>query len=379
MMTPRERVLCSLNHEEPDRVPIFFGSSGATTMTITAYEQLKSAFGIRRETRIMSRANQYAQIDEEVWERLPSDGRPIFPGPPPSALRRDISADAFVDDWGITWRKNPAAPYYEANEAPLGSASADDLSKYPWPELSHPSRFKGLAAEAQAIQQRGFAVVALSGVSIFEQIQFLRGLDTWLIDLADNSDFAQAMLRRMTDMMKASLTALMDAAGQYIDVVITADDMGTQNSPFISPSMYRQMYKPLHAELVATIRARSKAKVFFHSDGNIFPLLKDLIDVGVDLLNPVQVSAKDMGDTARLKRLFGDRLSFCGAVDTQRVLPYGTPDDVRREVRQRIKDLAPGGGYVCAAVHSILADVPVENVCAMFDEAIKAGKYPLSL
>jgi uroporphyrinogen decarboxylase len=139
------------------------------------------------------------------------------------------------------------------------------------------------------------------------------------------------------------------------------------------------MYKPLHAELVATIRARSKAKVFFHSDGNIFPLLKDLIDVGVDLLNPVQVSAKDMGDTARLKRLFGDRLSFCGAVDTQRVLPYGTPDDVRREVRQRIKDLAPGGGYVCAAVHSILADVPVENVCAMFDEAIKAGKYPLSL
>jgi len=199
------------------------------------------------------------------------------------------------------------------------------------------------------------------------------------MDLAEDPEFAHAMLRRMTDMMKGSLTGLLDAAGKYIDVVIMADDMGWQNGPFISPAMYRTMYKAYHAELIATIRSKSKAKVFFHSDGNVLPLLNDLIDVGVDLLNPVQVSAKDMGDTARLKREFGDRLSFCGAIDTQRALPYGTTDDVRREVRRRIKDLAPGGGYICAAVHSILADVPVENLYAMFDEVMKSGTYPLSL
>jgi uroporphyrinogen decarboxylase len=138
------------------------------------------------------------------------------------------------------------------------------------------------------------------------------------------------------------------------------------------------MIKPYHAELIGAIKSKTRAKIFFHSDGNIYPLVGDLIDVGVDLLNPVQVSAGDMGDTARLKREFGDRLSFCGAIDTQQILPYGTPDDVRREVRQRIRDLAPGGGYVCAAVHCIQPDVPPENVCAMLEEALVAGQYPLS-
>jgi len=380
MMTSRERVLCALNHEEPDRVPIFFGASGATTMVISAYDQLKRALGVTGQTRIMSRFNQYAMIDEEVWKRLPSDGRPLLPGPAPSVLAREISPEEFVDGWGVIWRKNPDAPYYEANQAPpLQNATIDDLAKYPWPKIGDPSRFLGLAEQARAIQQKGFAVVAVSGATLFEQIQFLRGLDTWLMDLAEDPEFAHAMLRRMTDMMKGSLTGLLDAAGKYIDVVIMADDMGWQNGPFISPAMYRTMYKAYHAELIATIRSKSKAKVFFHSDGNVLPLLNDLIDVGVDLLNPVQVSAKDMGDTARLKREFGDRLSFCGAIDTQRALPYGTTDDVRREVRRRIKDLAPGGGYICAAVHSILADVPVENLYAMFDEVMKSGTYPLSL
>ncbi len=143
--------------------------------------------------------------------------------------------------------------------------------------------------------------------------------------------------------------------------------------------MYRQMIKPYHAELMATIKSRTRAKIFYHSDGNIYPLIGDLIEIGVDLLNPVHVSAKDMDDTARLKREFGDRLSFCGAIDTQWVLPYGTPGDVRGEVRRRIKDLGPGGGYILAAVHCIQPDVPPENVCAMFDEALAAGRYPLAL
>jgi len=155
--------------------------------------------------------------------------------------------------------------------------------------------------------------------------------------------------------------------------------LGSQKAPLLSTTMYRQLIKPYHAELLSAIKARSRARIFFHSDGNIYPLLNDLIEIGIDVLNPVQVSARDMGDTARLKREFGDRLAFCGAIDSQSVLPHGTPDEVRREVRRRIKDLAPGGGYILAAVHCVQPDVPPENVCAMFEEAVVAGRYPLAL
>jgi uroporphyrinogen decarboxylase len=143
--------------------------------------------------------------------------------------------------------------------------------------------------------------------------------------------------------------------------------------------MYRRMIKPFHAEIYQEIKKRTKARVFYHSDGNIYPLLGDLVELGIDLLNPVQVNAGDMGDTARLKREFGDRLSFCGAIDTAWVLPHGTPADVRAEVRRRIRDLGPGGGYILASVHCIQPDVPLENVVAMLDEAKIAGRYPLAL
>ncbi len=156
-----------------------------------------------------------------------------------------------------------------------------------------------------------------------------------------------------------------------------ADDQASQHGPLISPSLYRALIKPHHARLIAAIKQKTDAKIFYHSDGNVFPLIGDFIDIGVDLLNPVQVSARQMGDTARLKRQFGDKLSFCGAIDTQTVLPFGTPEDVRREVRRRICDLGQGGGYILAAVHCIQPDVPVENVHAMLDEANTAGRYPL--
>jgi uroporphyrinogen decarboxylase len=204
-------------------------------------------------------------------------------------------------------------------------------------------------------------------------------MDQWFLNLASDPDFVHALMRKLTDLMRAAVEMLLSEAGEYIDVLVTGDDLGSQKSPFISTAMYRQLIKPCHAELFSAIKARSKAKIFYHSDGNIYPLLNDLIEIGIDLLNPVHVSAKDMGDTARLKREFGSKLSFCGAIDTQTVLPHGSVDDVRREVRQRIKDLAPGGGYILASVHCIQPDVPPENVCAMFDEAVKAGRYPLAL
>lgn len=378
-MTSRERVLCALNHEEPDRVPIFFGTSGVTTMNTAAYDRLKAHLGLRTETRSFWRALQYAVLDEEVMARFHSDGRPLIPGPAPSTLSRDLAPDRFVDGWGITWQLQPGNHYCDIAEHPLREATVDDLGRYPWPDVANPNRFAALREKARAIRGAGLAVVALSGISPFEFSCLLRGMDQWFLDLGSDRDFVHALMRKLTDLMRSAVQRLLEEAGEYIDVIITGDDLGSQQAPLLSTAMYRQLIKPYHAELFRAIKARSQAKIFYHSDGNVRPLLHDLVEIGIDLLNPVQVSAADMGDTARLKRDFGQRLAFCGAIDSQFVLPRGTPEEVRCEVRRRIKDLAPGGGYILAPVHCLQPDVPPGNVCALFDEAVVAGRYPLNL
>lgn len=374
-MTSRERVLCALNHQEPDRVPIFFGTSGVTTMNTAAYDRLKAYLGIKTETRAFWRALQYGILDEEVMVRFHSDARSLIPASPPSALARELSPDRFIDAWGITWQLYPGNHYFDMAVHPLKDASIQDISTYPWPDTAHPRRFEGLREKAKKIQEAGYAVVALSGISPFEYAYMLRGMDNWFLDLGGDPDFVHALMGRLTFLMRSGVEKLLEEAGDYIDVVVTGDDLGSQNGPLISTEMYRELVKPYHIELFQAIKQRSKAKIFYHSDGDIYPLLNDLIDTGVDLLNPVHVAAKDMGDTARLKREFGDRLCFNGAIDTQWTLPHGTTEDVRAEVRRRIKDLASGGGYILSAVHCIQADVPPENICAMFDEALKAGRY----
>jgi uroporphyrinogen decarboxylase len=379
-LSSRQRVLSALNHEEPDRVPLFIGTSGATTVLGPGYEKLKAHLGVHEgPTRWFSKPLQYAWMDEEVLLRLGSDGRPIAPGPAESTLSKEISADCLIDDWGVTWRRAPGSLYFEVTDAPLRKATIDDIERYPWPNLIPPGRFRGLAERAKAIQDAGYATVLLGGVTLFEQACLMRGLDTLLMDMVADEEFFEALLRKLKGLAIAYVRQLLDEAGPYVDVFVTGDDLGMKNGPMMSPRTYRRLIKPHEAELLAAVRQNLAGKVFFHSCGNIYPLLGDLIEVGVDLLNPVQVSAGEMGDTARLKREFGDRLSFCGGIDTHRVMPSGTPDDVREEVRRRIKDLAPGGGYVAAAVHCLQPDVPPENIVAMCDAVAVAGRYPLQL
>jgi uroporphyrinogen decarboxylase len=378
MMTSRERVLMALNHEEPDQVPIFFGTSSPTSMLVPAYERLKAHLGIRRETRLLSKVQQYAQLDEDIMERFGSDGRPLFPKPGPAALRREISPDKIVDDWGVTWEREPSSIYYTMTGFPLRSATVADLAKYPWPDLSHPDRVQGLGEEARRMRaETPYATIALGYMMVFDAGCMLRGTDQWLMDLAADPEFAHALLRKVTDLMVAWARTYLEAVGPHIDLITVSDDLGMQSAPFLSPAMYREMIKPYHAELCAAIKARTKARIFFHSCGEVYALIPDLIEAGFDVLNPVQVSTAGLGDTARLKREFGKRLTFCGGIDTQHVLPHGTTEEVRAEVRRRIRDLAPGGGYLAAAVHCIQPDVPPENVVAMFDEVRKSGQYPL--
>jgi uroporphyrinogen decarboxylase len=367
-----------MNHEEPDRVPFFLGTSSPTTMLGPAYERFKAHLGVVREPKLFSKTFQYAQLDDDIMERFGCDGRPIYPKAGPAVLRREISDTIVIDDWGITWEKKPSSYYYEIAKNPLRTATIDDLKTYPWPDLAHPSRFEGLEKEARRLHENTpYAVVALGYMQIFDIGLLLRGMDQWMMDLAGDPELAHALLRKVTDLMIASARSYLDAVGPYIDLITLSDDLGSQKGALLSPKMYREMIKPYHAELISAIKEYGKVKIFFHSCGDVYSLLPDLIDAGVDVLNPVQVSAGEMADTARLKREYGGRLTFCGGIDTRWVMPRGTPDDVRGEVRRRIKDLAPGGGYIAATVHCIQPDVPPENIVAMCEEVQAAGRYPI--
>jgi len=205
----------------------------------------------------------------------------------------------------------------------------------------------------------------------------MQGMETFLGNLALNPEFAEALLRRIAGLCTALMGHFLRELGDDVDIVKIGDDLGTEESLLMSPAMYRRILKPIHAEYIAFIRAHTTARIFFHTDGDVTDLVDDFVEIGVDILNPIQTSSGRMADIVALKRRHGDRLSFCGAIDTKRVLPYGTPSDVRQEVRRVIGALAPGGGYLLAAVHTIMDEVPPENVLAMVDAAMEDGRYPL--
>lgn len=375
MMTPRERVQLALSHREPDRVPLDLGG-GATSLLVDTYENLKSYLGVKNKTRVGSRVWQYVFVDELVAERLSIDTRYVVEKGPKYRKDKEICADTFIDEWGVERRK--IGYYYDIIKFPLKEARIEDLEKYPWPDPLDPGHTDGIVEEAESLgKNTDYAIIGRCSASIFEQSWYLRGYDQFLMDLVLDKEFAHALLRKITDIKKKRMTNFLEKVGNYLDVINTGDDLAIHQGLAISPTLYREMIKPYQRELFNLVHSLTKAKLFYHSCGNVYALIEDLIEVGVDILNPVQVSAGEMGDTARLKKEFGDGLCFWGAIDTQKVMPFGSVDEVRREVRRRIQDLAPGGGYVLAAVHNMVPDIPPENICAMFEAGKKYGQYPI--
>jgi uroporphyrinogen decarboxylase len=211
--------------------------------------------------------------------------------------------------------------------------------------------------------------------SFWELAYALRGLEQLLTDLVLNPQFVTALLDKILEINLKGTGKFLDAAGQYIQVFRAADDLASQQGCLFSPKVYRALLKPYYKRFFDFVKSRTDAKIFYHSCGNVTTFIDDLVEVGVDALNPVQVSA--LGDTQALKARFGDRISFWGGIDTQRVLPLGAPEEVEAEVRLRIRDLAPGGGYVVGSVHNIQPDVPTANIVAMAEATRKWGRYPL--
>lgn len=374
-MKPRERLLTSLRHREPDRIPLDLGAM-MTTIETGAYDKLKLHLGIEAETKTFMR--DHVIPDEQILKLLGVDTRYVRMNPSKSRKAPDDIGDSYMDEWGIVWGKSESSLYYDPIDPPLAKVqSLGELGNYTFPNPYDPKRVEGLREQAEALYNNtDYAVIAdAPQQGIFETACLLRGFGNFLEDLALRENFAKELLSRICDFMIGLYNHFLSAVGEYVQVVIVGDDVAMQDRPLISPLLYRRVVKPFHGKLWSSIKKRTEAYLFLHACGSVYPLIPDFIELGVDILNPVQVSAADMS-TQRLKKEFGQKLTFWGAIDTQKILPYGSPEEVELEVKKTIEDLAPGGGYVLCAVHNIQADVGPENILTMYSSARKYGNYP---
>ena len=390
-------LLAALNHQEPDRVPFDLGSTQVTGIHTVAYRALRDRLGLPPvPPTLCDDVQGLALPDDDLLDRLGVDVRGLFPlnshndqvaerirrepkGDPTGTQGGGEEVEAFVDEWGITQhRPYPDGLYFTAVRHPLeGEISVDDVARYPWPDTGDPRRIAGLHDLAATYQGDGRAVM-IKGVlaGIFEMAQRMRGMAPLMMDMASDEALAGALLDKMVELKLKFWEMALPQLRDVVDVISEADDYGTQVSQLISPRMFRRLMKPRLAILFDRIHELAPdAKLFFHSCGNVRPLLPDFIELGVDILNPVHVRATGM-DPVELKRDFGRDIVFWGGgVDTQDVLPHGTPAEVRDDVRRNIEALAPGGGFVFNTVHNIQADVPPENIVAMVEALHEYGAY----
>jgi uroporphyrinogen decarboxylase len=382
-LTHRERVNLALNHEQPDRVPIDLGGSCVTSISASTYTTLRQYLGVsQRETRISETVQQIAWVDEDILEILGVDVIPLWANAPkgykPVFCYESDGTVSFIDEFGATLHKPANCCYFEWCQFPLSEPSIDSLKAMLWPDVEDPARYAGLRERAFKLRnQTDYAIFGMApcGHDLFNQLLRVRGMVEGLSDLLLNEEFVEAFLSRLTATIIRAQELFLDEVGDLIDVHFAADDLSGQTGPLISPKLYRKLIKPRWAQIIKAIKSKTKAKISYHSCGAITEFIPDLIDIGIDIINPVQVSAVGM-DTADLKRKYGKHLCFWGGgCDTQHILPFETPKNVVAETCRRIKDLAPGGGFVFNPVHNIQHGVPPINIMAMFSAAQQCGQY----
>jgi uroporphyrinogen decarboxylase len=383
-MTSRERVLAAINHEQPDRVPLVIGVSNATGIKMKPYKGIKDITGIQAPDNYLYDWPELgtAEIDEETMRRLHSDVRGVLDLEPENVRKRNRERDPhsnYIDSWGGGQTEITPGDWFPCIH-PLAEAQTVedlDLSKN-WPDMSDPTRIAHVRATSESLaEENQFAILATPWLLFpFERALAMQGMEAFLLNMAMEPDFARALLEKIAGYCKQLMGRFLEELGDNVDIIKIGDDLGTQESLMISPKMYREMLKPIHADFISFIKSRTKAKVFFHSDGDVVPLIEDLIEIGVDILNPIQTSAGSMSDLPSLKKRFGKNIVFCGGIDSHRVLPFGSVEEVRQEVRRVMQILGPGGGCMIGAVHTVMNDVPPENVLAMVDAVEELGHYP---
>lgn len=400
-MNSRERVRAAIRHQQPDRVPIDFGGTRQSGIAVSTYQALKRELGLDTPTRVYDVYQMLAEIERPVMERFGADciglNRPavafglrnerwkpwrLFDGSEvlmPGDFQPEVESNG---DWLL--RSPGGAPLARM---PKGGFYFDRLDKYPGAAHSDPATLEvpllsteecdHLHAQAEALwQNTDLAIIAPMG----PPYELFFGLGTgdfqnWMITLATEPEYVEALYQRLTEAWLENLRRFSAAVGDRADILQFNDDLGTQDAPFLSVAMFRRQIMPFYKQGLDWVHSHTGMKIFMHNDGAIFPFLPTLVEMGVDILNPVQTTAKGM-DPAKLKAEFGDKLVFWGgSCDCQGTLAFGTPEQVAAEVEANLRIFAPGGGYVVASVHNIQARVPAQNVIALFDTARTAGIY----
>jgi len=381
-MNSRERVITTLEHEVPDRIPFDLGSTFVTGITKNVYVRLAGYLGQEvGEVGLCDVVQQLAVVGEGVLEKLEVDVRGVVPnivrkGPP---IEQGEGGDEFTDEWGVRWKRPQGGLYFDIVGSPFsGAISEKDIDGFAWPGACDPALFAGLAERAKEYYQRGYAVI-LENIcaGVFEMCCRMRGAEQFYMDLAMNPKLASRLMDKFVELKIEYYKTAAEILGEYVQLVREVDDMAGQEALLVSPGMYRDLIKPRHKQLFEAQRKffPKPFYLFFHSDGAIYDIIPDFLEIGVDVLNPVQLTAKGM-DAARLKDQFGKDLTFWGGgVDTQNILPRGTPAQVKANVTERVEKLSPGGGFVFATVHNVQDDVPAENLAAMVEAFRAAREY----
>jgi uroporphyrinogen decarboxylase len=382
-MNSRERVLTALSHREPDRVPYDLGALGPSGISIQAYRNLLGYLHSEEKGEVGDIASQRAKLSEDFLRRFRVDTRSFRVRPQGSwslQMREEAGYSFFYDEWGIGRKRAvDQGLHFFIFHHPLAEVETSDLPRFPWPDPLDPNRLAGVENEMAALRKAADPAFVLGSSFSSGLLQFgaqLEGHERFFTGLVLDPRRAEWLLDKLLELKVKFYRNVLDRMGEWIDVVCEMDDFGHQQSLWVSAAMFRRLIKPRYAELFSFIKKRYGKKILLHSDGAIYPLIPDIIEMGVEILNPVQVGAQGMGDTRKLKKEFGDALSFWGGgVDIQRILPFATPQEVEGEVKRRIEDLAPGGGFVFAATQAIQPETPPENIVAMWNALQKYGVY----
>lgn len=411
-MNHRERVLAAIEHREPDRVPIDLGSTPSSSISAVAYSNLIQYLGWDEPTKVVDVVQQAVQPSEAILDRYDVGvvdlGR-VFNDTPGywDSYTLSTGAEALKPAWfqpirtesgnyecydedglrlammpvGATFFDQTYFPYledYPETFADLDHAMSKvhwaTYAQSPWDLADDPNFWTNLRAKAIELRaSTDRAIMITAGCNLFEWGTFLRRIDNFLVDLLLEPEKVAELLDQLLERHLANLAKICESVGDVVDLIRFGDDLGTDTGPFMNPDTYRELFKPRHAQLCDFVHQHSTMHTFLHSCGSIEKVLPDLIEAGIEVINPVQTSARDM-EAERLKRDFGADITFWGGgCDTRRVLNHGKPQEVRDHVRQNLETFAPGGGFVFNTVHNIMPDVPPQNIEAMFEAVEQYG------
>lgn len=381
-MTPRERVRAALNHQEPDRVPIALGGS-AQHLAEQRYVVLRNHFDVEDIPRRLLVGFYTTPDYNPVLDQLGTDIRYIHIRPPQNFVHNSLlDKDQFVeftDEWGITHRFSTG--HYELAGAPLAdSFSEQGINTFPWPDAYDPTRVEGVAEEVKHLYEETDYALALHRPvygNLWEMAKLLLGMEKALMAVILEPEMLGRLFWKLAEVQFGFYDAMLEIVGPYIEYLEMAEDLGTNLGPMFSPEFYRDVMKPVHIQFIKQIKDKAPGvKVLLHNDGAIREFLPDIIEAGFDILNPIESHLPGM-DPAGLKRDFGDALVFQGGVNVKEILPKGTEEEIRTEVRKRIEEMGPDGGYILGPTHNLSNDIPLENILIFFKAGLELGKYPI--